>query len=42
MKQAVAASLRSEIPAMVNALAKSGLRVSVDLDELNKNEALLN
>ncbi|CAN6999864.1 unnamed protein product [Brassica rapa subsp. trilocularis] len=40
-KKAVAASLRSDIPAMVNALVKSGLRVSVDLDELNKNEALL-
>jgi hypothetical protein len=40
-KKDVAASLKSDIPAMVNALVNSGLRVRVDLNELNKNEALL-
>ncbi|XP_019082880.1 PREDICTED: uncharacterized protein LOC104786507 isoform X2 [Camelina sativa] len=40
-KKAVVASLKSDIPAMVNALVTSGLRVNVNLDELNKNEALL-
>lgn len=40
-KKAVAASLKSNIPAMVNDLLNSGLDVNVDLDELNKNEALL-
>ncbi|ESQ47719.1 hypothetical protein EUTSA_v10021000mg [Eutrema salsugineum] len=40
-KKAVAASLKSGIPAMVDALVNSGLRVSIDLDVLNKNEALL-
>jgi len=40
-EQALAASLKSVIPSMVNTLLSSGLKVSVDLDELNKNEALL-
>nr|BAC42709.1 unknown protein [Arabidopsis thaliana] len=40
-KKALAASLKSVIPSMVNTLLSSGLKVSVDLDELNKNEALL-
>ncbi|XP_023642650.1 uncharacterized protein LOC17891118 [Capsella rubella] len=40
-KKAVVASLRSNIPAMVNALVNSGLRVNVDMDDWNKNEALL-
>lgn len=40
-EQALAASLKSGIPSMVNALLSSGLNVSVDLDELHKNEALL-
>ncbi|XP_010524512.1 PREDICTED: uncharacterized protein LOC104802559 [Tarenaya hassleriana] len=40
-KKAVAASLKSNIPAMVNELLNSGLDVNIDLDELNKNEALL-
>ncbi|XP_010488160.1 PREDICTED: uncharacterized protein LOC104766043 [Camelina sativa] len=39
-KKAVVASLKSDIPAMVNALVTSGLRVNVNLDESNKNEAL--
>lgn len=41
MKQVLAASLKSSIPSMVNALLSSGLTVNVDLDELYKNEALL-
>ncbi|CAA7057615.1 unnamed protein product [Microthlaspi erraticum] len=40
-KKALAASLKSSIPSMVNALLSSGLTVNVDLDELYKNEALL-
>ncbi|VVB01024.1 unnamed protein product [Arabis nemorensis] len=40
-KKALAASLKSNIPSMVNALLSLGLNVSVDLDELYKNEALL-
>ncbi|XP_023634406.1 uncharacterized protein LOC17879383 isoform X2 [Capsella rubella] len=40
-KKALASSLKAGIPSMVNALVTSGLNVSVDLDELYKNEALL-
>ncbi|XP_010440272.1 PREDICTED: uncharacterized protein LOC104723588 [Camelina sativa] len=40
-KKALASSLKAGIPSMVNALVSSGLNVSVDLDELYKNEALL-
>ncbi|KFK22962.1 hypothetical protein AALP_AAs50914U000400 [Arabis alpina] len=40
-KKALATSLKSSIPSMVNALLSSGLNVSVDLDALYKNEALL-
>ncbi|CAH2079015.1 unnamed protein product [Thlaspi arvense] len=40
-KKGLAASLKSAIPSMVNALLSSGLTVNVDLDELYKNEALL-
>ncbi|XP_010434938.1 PREDICTED: uncharacterized protein LOC104718835 [Camelina sativa] len=39
-KKALASSLKAGIPSMVNALVSSGLNVSVDLDELYKNEAL--
>lgn len=40
-KKALADSLKSVIPSMVNALLSSGLNVSMDLDELYKKDDLL-
>ncbi|KAJ4881187.1 Uncharacterized protein Rs2_38242 [Raphanus sativus] len=40
-KKALADSLKSVIPSMVNVLLSSGLNVSVDLDESYKKDALL-
>lgn len=41
LEQALADSLKSVIPSMVNALLSSGLNVSMDLDELYKKDDLL-
>lgn len=41
LEQALADSLKSVIPSMVNVLLSSGLNVSVDLDESYKKDALL-
>lgn len=40
-RQALAASLKTDIPAMVSGLLNNGLELSVNMEELNKQEGLL-
>lgn len=39
--QALAASLKKDIPAMVSGLLSTGIEFSVDMEELNKQEGIL-